>query len=439
MTSRGWVLIVANLIYPGLAQLLAGNRKVARLGLIASTIVALTLITAAILFFTARDTLFTIAASIATNSFALLAIQVILIAYIALWIFLTIDTLRLARIIKTGPKARFAIALTAIAALAFTASGAGYATQLAGAQRNLIDTVFGGSVIAEPIDGRYNILLLGGDAGEDRWGLRPDSISVVSVDAETGQASMIGVPRNLENTPFSEGSPLWQEFPTGYDCGHDCLISFLYTHGNNNPELYPDAAAISSDAGIEAMRDAVEGATGLTLQYYVLIDMAGFAHLIDALGGVSIDVQERVPIATAMDRNGNFLDLMGWIEPGVQTMSGDTALWYARSRISTTDYDRMQRQRQVQQAILQQFEPVTVISRFQQIADASATTVKTDIPASMLTFFAELALKSQQQEVRDLELVPPLVLTGDPNFAEIHALIAEFLAPPPEETPAPEQ
>ena len=67
-----------------------------------------------------------------------------------------------------------------------------------------------------PVDGRYNILLLGGDAGPDRDGLRPDSISVVSVDAETGQAVTIGLPRNLESVPFAEGSPLADAYPEGY-------------------------------------------------------------------------------------------------------------------------------------------------------------------------------------------------------------------------------
>ncbi|MGB3414575.1 MAG: LCP family protein [Microbacteriaceae bacterium] len=429
MTIRGWVLVVANIVFPGLAQLLAGNRKLARIGLIASSVLFAVLVLFASMYFLSKETVMGMLAALATNSLVLLALQLIMVAYILLWIVLTVDTLRLARIVKTGPKAKFFIAFTTIGALVLIGSGVGYAAQLAGIQRTVLDEIFGGTTIAEPIDGRYNILLLGGDAGEDRWGLRPDSISVVSVDAVTGEASMIGIPRNLENAVFSADSPLWAEFPNGYDCGHECLISFLYTHGITNPDLYPDAEKNSSDAGIEAMRDAVEGVTGLTLQYYVLIDMAGFVHLIDALGGVTVDVQTRVPLATAMDANGNFTDLHGWIEPGVQLMSGDTALWYARSRVSTTDYDRMQRQRQVQEAILAQFDPVTVIGRYQQIAQASTVTVKTDIPASMLTHFADLALKSQAQPIQDLELVPPLVMTGNPNLTEIKQLIADFLAP----------
>ena len=64
-------------------------------------------------------------------------------------------------------------------------------------------------------DGRYNVLLPGGDAGAGRWGLRPDSITVASIDAETGRTVLIGLPRNLEDFPFREGSVMAEQFPPG--------------------------------------------------------------------------------------------------------------------------------------------------------------------------------------------------------------------------------
>jgi LCP family protein required for cell wall assembly len=307
-----------------------------------------------------------------------------------------------------------------------------YGVMIAGSTRGAVDQVFSGGQIAEPIDGRYNILLLGGDAGPDRDGLRPDSISVVSVEAATGKATIIGLPRNLEDVPFVGGSPLAAEYPNGYGahgCRVDvCLINSIYTEAETvSPEMYPDAKAAGSRPGVEAMRDAVEGVLGITLQYYVLIDMQGFSSLIDALGGITIESTGRYPLNGNVDANGQPYGVTAWIEPGVQKMDGHTALWYARIRHGTSDYDRMARQRQVQEAILQQFEPGNVLSKFQAVAEAGAQVVSTDIPQSMLGYFVDLASKTRKLPINKLELVPPLVDTASPDFADIRTIVSETL------------
>ncbi len=179
------------------------------------------------------------------------------------------------------------------------------------------------------------------------------------------------------------------------------------------------------------MRDAAEGALGISIQYYVLIDMQGFAELIDALGGITINSPGRYPING--DEEGNGIE--GWIEPGVQQMNGYTALWYARSRYGTTDYDRMMRQRQVMEAILQQFDPANVLTKFQAVAQAGAQVVRTDIPQSMLGYFVELAGKAREQEINKIELVPPLIAVDDGDFEYVHQIVAEALVIA---TPAPE-
>ena len=72
---------------------------------------------------------------------------------------------------------------------------------------------------------------------------------------------------------------------------------------------------------------------------------------------------------------------IGWIEPGAQHMDGETAQWYARSRYTTSDFDRMRRQRELQEAILAQFTPQVVLTRFQDVAAAGADIVETDLPS----------------------------------------------------------
>lgn len=426
MTTRAWWLVILNLLLPGSAQLLAGSRRLGRFGVVMTFIMWLLVVVGAVVYFLNRSVL----VSLATNVWALLAVEIVLVAYAVLWVVLTLDTLRLVRLVKTGPAARPFIAVLAIVGLVASAGTAAYGANVVEIARSTITSVFDSGEYEEPVDGRYNILLLGGDAGPDRTGLRPDSISVASVDAQTGATTIIGLPRNFEHAVFSEGSPLYQEFPNGYDCGDDCLISYLYTEGMNHPDLYPDAEASGSNPGIEAMRDAVEGVTGLQLQYYVLIDMQGFSDLIDALGGVSIDVPERTPIGPITSPTP-----FGYVEAGPQHLDGPTALWYARSRFESSDYERMLRQRQVQTAILEQFEPANVLTRFQAVADAGAQVVKTDIPQVMLGLFSDLATKARALPLATLEIIPPDFNTLDPDYDFIHARVQESLVVP-EETPA---
>jgi LCP family protein required for cell wall assembly len=414
MAKRAWWLVGLNILIPGSAQLLAGNRRLGRLGVrMTFTLWVLAIIAAAVYFLLPR-----VIYGVAANVIALTVLQVLCVVYAVLWVVLTLDTLRLTRLVRATPRARPFIAGLAIVALVASAGAASYAAMVTGVTRNTINELFSGGEYAEPVDGQYNILLLGGDAGPDRLGMRPDSISVVSVNADSGAATMIGIPRNFERAIFSEGSPLWEPFPDGYDCGDECLINYLYTYGEEHPELYPTAVADGSSPGIEATKDAVSGVTGLTLQYSIVIDMQGFANLVDALGGVEIDVPRDMNIAAITATEPLFT-----LEAGVQNMDGQTALWYARSRYETTDYDRMERQRQVQQAIITQFQPANVLTKFQDIAEAGVQVVNTDVPGAMLPTLLDLATKARNQPITTLELVPDVVDTVYPDFDIIHALV----------------
>lgn len=439
MTTRAWWLIVLNVLIPGAPQLLAGSRKLGRFGVRSTFVLWALVVIGLLLFFLAR----TVFITIATNPIALWIVQAAIVFYVVLWIVLTFDTLRLVRFVKVLPNLRAAIAGVSIVALVAIAGVGAYAVMVAGVTRTTVGDVFAGTVVEPPVDGRYNILLLGGDAGPDRDGLRPDSISVVSIEASTGKATIIGIPRNLEEVPFVAGSPLEAYYPEGYGingCEVDvCMINSIYTEAELYfGELYPDATANGSQPGIEAMRDAVEGVLGISIQYYVLIDMYGFSDLINALGGVTIDVTTRLPITNEVDENGQPYEDVAWIEVGVQHMDGGLALTYARLRAGTTDYDRMQRQRQVQEAILQQFDPANVLSKFQSVAQAGAQVVSTDIPQSMLGYFVELAGKSRELPISTLELVPDTGVDPEfPDFEYIRLLVSEALVLTPEETSAP--
>lgn len=434
MTKRAWWLVGLNVLVPGSAQLLAGSRRLGRFGLGATVTLWALLVLGVLVSVLLPDTVLVLA----TNSFVLVLLAVALVFYACLWLVLTLDTLRLVHFVRVEPVARGFVAGLSLVALVAVSCTAAYGAVATTAGLDLLDTVFAEGPSQPPVDGRYNILLLGGDAGPDREGLRPDSISVASVDAETGQVVLIGIPRNLEDAPFAEGSPLWGPFPTGYDCGSDCLIDYIYSYAEVlHPELYPDAVAEGSSPGIEAIRDAVEGVTALEIPYFVLIDMQGFADLIDAMGGIDIEVPERMAYGANENPDGSPADPDGYIEAGLQHMDGGTALTYARNRYASSDYARMQRQRQVQEAILQQFDAATVLTRFVAIADAGKQVVRTNIPQQMLSYFVRLAEKAKEQPLVTYDFVPPEVDVTEPDFAAIQAKVQELIHPVATESPAP--
>ncbi|QYH35595.1 LCP family protein [Salinibacterium sp. M195] len=427
MTKRAWWLLGLNILIPGSAQLLAGNRKLGRFGVVASLIFVLLVVLAIILMTAAPAVLLTIGSS----TIGLWAIAIMLAFYAVLWLVLTVNAWRLANLGRASTGGRTLVAAFSALVLVAVAGTAGYGAYVATTANSFLSDVFIAAPTKEPVNGRYNILLLGGDAGADRDGLRPDSITLASIDAETGEAVLIGLPRNMERTPFVAGSPLADKYPEGYGvygCDVDvCLLNSIYTEVElNTPELYPDAVANGSTPGIEAMRDAVEGITGLSIQYYALIDMQGFSDLIDSLGGVTINVEEAVPIHS----DPEFTIVAEWIPAGVQVMDGYHALWFARSRHDTTDYDRMGRQRQLQQAVVEQFTPSNVLTKFQAIASASSKVVTTDVPQGSLGYFVNLASKTRALPIGSLELVPANDIDPEyPDFEYVRELVAGATVP----------
>lgn len=453
MGRRGWWLVVMNVLVPGSAQILAGrNRKLGRFGLGATLLSWLLIIVIAGLGLFARNALVWLMTG-PLSWFLLTLIQVLLVAYVVLWIVLTLDTLRIVRLVKVPPASKFAIPVVAIVLLGLVGSGAGYAATMVGSSKGVLGDIFGQSgPSVPPSEGYYNILLLGADSGDGRDSMRFDSISVVSVNATTGAVTIFGIPRELPNAPFSEGSPMQALYPNGFEghssptCGWNPWMNHVrqaaeVCRDDEGSELYPDAAAHGSAPGIEATKDAAEGILGIEIPYYVFLDMNGFAAMIDALGGVDIEVTERLPKGGPPEGwSGNDVNewAIGWIEPGQQHMDGDTAQWYARSRYTTSDWDRMERQRQLQVAILEQFTPQNVLTRFNDIAAAGTVLVDTDLPRDKLSEFFDLMLKAKEQPVTSIELVPENGIDEfEPDYGYIRDLVQQTLHPPTE-TPTPE-
>ena len=392
---RSLTLLALTVVMPGTAQLAAGNRSLGRFALRVWVGMWAAVALVALLALVNR----TAALTVMTHRWTLLAIQVVLLAWAVLWAVLLVDAWRLGQPERLPRRDRRGLLVLLLAMLLVLPGGAAYAGKNVGAARAAMTSVFASGQAAGAVDGRYNILLLGGDSGVGRVGLRPDSIQLASVDAETGRAVLFGFSRETENIRFRPGSVMAGLMPEGWTCGDECLLNGLYTWGTDHKREFP---AGTKDPGLLATTEAVEALTGLDIQYFVLVDLKGFRSLVDAVGGLDIAVQRRTPI-------GSQHEIKGWIKAGNQHLDGYHALWYARSRANSTNYERMARQRCVVTAMVNQLDPQTVVLNFADIAKATKGVFRTDIPQEALASLATLAVRTKTQKITAVNFVPPLI------------------------------
>lgn len=415
-TRRAFTLVLLTAVLPGSAQVVAGRRDLGRRGLAAVIIGALLVVLAAVLYFMNRSWLF----AIFTQAIAVWVLAAAALVLGVGWLILHIDALKLALRPGLSPSSKSSVLIASVLATLLTVGPTLYGANLLRVQAQTLSSIFGWGSVEKPTDGRYNILLIGGDAGEGRTGLRNDTNIVVSIDAKTGQAVQIGIPRNLASARFAQGSPLAKRFESkGFNRDGDNKFNAIYAYGTEHGSEFKGV----KDPGARAVMDASSWVTGLEIHYYVLIDLAGFEGLINALGGVDITVNKRVPKAGILDKK-----VPGYINEGPQHLDGADALWFARSRYNSSDYERMIRQRCVADAMVKQLEPQVVLQRFQQIAEASEGLVSTNIPQQALGDFVDLALETKSQPITSVQLTPPEINTSKPNFNKARAMVAGAIA-----------
>ena len=409
---RALTLMMMTVVVPGSAQVAAGNRRVGRLAMrcaLAAVVFAAALLVMGLL--APHDLV-----AVFTKVWFLIGLRVALAVVAVGWAYLVIDAWRIADPLGLPQRQRlFLTGLNGVLCLGLS-GGLLFASHMVAVQEDFISTVFTSDTVSHPAQGRYNVLLLGGDAGPGRSGVRPDSLTVASIDTETGRAVLFGLPRNMEDVPFPAGSVMDKQFPNGFDC-EGCYLNGVNTWGTDHAELF----GRSEHPGIDATVSAVEEISGLPINYYALIDLRGFRELVDAVGGVDIKVGERIPIG------GVGGPVTGWIEPGKQHLDGYQTLWFARSRATSNDYSRMARQKCVMNAMLRQLDPQTVVTNFGGIASAGKQVISTSIPSGELATFVDLALRTRNLPVSTVSFVPPKIDTGDPDWALIRSMVSDAL------------
>jgi LCP family protein required for cell wall assembly len=413
---RGLAMIGMTIVVPGSAQLAAGNRRIGRWGVRVWAALVLAGLLALVGVFLARNVLL----GIFTTGWVLWLGSWVVLALGLFWAFLFVNALWASRPRDMGALRGGILGAVALVLAGVVATGAIITSSALRASGSAVSSIFGGGGSNQQKAGRYNVLLLGSDAGNDREGTRTDSITVASIDAQTGRTVLFGLPRNLEDMPFPDSSPLKKLYPNGYGCpNHTCLLNAIYLLGQEHKKLYPGV----KDPGVQAVKEAVEAATGLPINYYAMVDMYGFADLIDALGGIRLDISKRVP------KGGwGAPPSAGYIEPGPnRLLTGPEALWFARDRDGSSDYARMMRQKCVMVAMLHQMDPPTVAAKFSQIASATGRILVTDVPSTDVGMLVDLATKAKSLDIANVAFTPPLIAPGSPNYALVRSTVVDAI------------
>lgn len=265
-------------------------------------------------------------------------------------------------------------------------------------------------------DGRLNILLVGGDAGPGRWSLRTDSMILASVDIATARTALFGIPRNLVNVPLppeSAGAFACKCFPQ--------LLNALYVYAGAHPNQFPGGDA----RGYLALQGAVSALTGVQVDGMIVVDLNGFVKLVNALGGININVPYAVYDSHYPLENGSG-DVPIYIKAGPQHMDGHWALAYARTRHQDDDYHRMVRQQQVLVAIRQAVNPCTLIPRLPQLIDIAGQSLWTDFSVQDLPGLLDLAARVKAKSIAHYAFDPPTIpeYLNAAGVAKVKAMVA---------------
>ena len=280
-------------------------------------------------------------------------------------------------------------------------------------------------------DGRLNLLLLGADQGPGRFSLRTDTMILLSVDLQTCRAALFGFPRNLTMVPLPG------ESAAAYPGGRFPEFLFgLWRRAMEQPQNFPGD---DDTRGWRAIGGAIQELAGVPIDGMVGVNLNGFVDIVDALGGLWIDVPRRL-----RDDRYPLEDGSGSIEidirRGCQKLDGQMALAYARSRHQDDDYGRMRRQQLVLTAFRRQFEPMALLPRVNDVFNLAESNLWMFLDQNTLGDMARVAARVDADQIEQITFAPPRFTSplDDSTITRIRRTVANvFDGPAPEPTPRP--
>ena len=216
-----------------------------------------------------------------------------------------------------------------------------------------------------------NVMIVGYGGETHAGGYLADSIMVASFNPKLWAVTMLSVPRDL--------------YVYNKETNIIGRINAMFSHTVGRKHEF--------DTWARALMDKLEEIMGLKLSYYAMVDFEGFKNIIDTLGGVTIDVPKTIHDVTYPNGNGGYMTVH--IDSGTNLMDGDTALQYARSRHSTSDFARSLRQQQIVQWIMDKFKENGLgnVGKLKQLYEDYTKMVITNITLKEMLGIAKYAYK----------------------------------------------
>lgn len=253
---------------------------------------------------------------------------------------------------------------------------------------------------------RLNILLVGVDQRPDQGYFNTDTLIVASIDPATKQIAMFSIPRDTVDVPLPADSPA----RAVYGATYGGKINSLCMAAKERPDIFPAGC-------FGTIKQVLGNLYGLDIKYYVSVNFDGFRQVVDALGGVTVNVQMPVVDDSYPTDRGTLTRV--YIPAGIQHMDGTQALIYARSRHGSSDFDRGQRQQRVLLSLRQQTDVAAMIPRIPDLVASLKKAVRTDIPVETLPQLAQLAGEIDVSKLRSYVFAPSFwateVRSGDPR------------------------
>ncbi len=273
-------------------------------------------------------------------------------------------------------------------------------------------------------DGRLSVLLIGSDAGPGRWSMRADAIILVSIDVATSRVAAFSVPRYTLGLPL----PATATATITCRCFKDVYANAIYVYANQHPDQFPGG----DDRGLVALSGSMERLFGIHLDGMAVADLNGFVKLVDAIGGITVNVPQ--PVFDDRYRppdGGNLVQIS--FKAGKQHMDGWHALAYARTRHQDGDFNRMKRQQIVVQALGHELK-CKALGALPALLEAARDSLWTNLPLDqvpdMLTRIDPGPVESHQL----VDVYNPVLTSND--WARVSAAVAHaFDGPPPTNKP----
>ncbi|HUG34449.1 MAG TPA: LCP family protein [Anaerolineales bacterium] len=266
-----------------------------------------------------------------------------------------------------------------------------------------------------------NFLLIGSDRRFATGSTRTDTLVVAILRPNEGQVSLISIPRDLwVSIPGFENNRVNTAYQLGKSSGHP----------GGGPGL---------------LKETIEYNLGIRIDHTAMVDFDGFRKIVDTLGGVDVPVSCAYTDWRLIDPSYNPEIESNWYlytaNPGVIHMDGDIALWYARSRQKSNDFDRGRRQQEVLRALFTQALQTGTLTRIPELYNNLKDSVETDLGLGDILQLSLYAPKMTNADIRSYYIRPPIVnswITSggayvlSPNQDLLQQMLTEALSPSPQ-------